>query len=256
MIFLRSIERPSAVEDGSGFPFDLPSLRGFRKLDITSPVTFFVGENGTGKSTLLEAVGLRAKLPCATGTPLDHDPALVPIHPLARALKLHWMPQTKYGFFLRVEDFFTYARENRKRCQPLATVAVHGETAGGARRVQRGAAPDPREEMEPSGQSPGECFLNFLQTNCVAGGLHLIDEPEAALSPQRQLAFMSLLKSVVGENAQFIIATHSPILLAYPEAQIVCFDDGEMRKVAYNDLAHVNFTRNFLKDPETYLRGL
>ena len=255
MIFLRTIERPGDVEDGSGFPFDLPSIREFRKLDITSPVTLFVGENGTGKSTLLEAIGLRGKLHCATGRPLDHDPALVPIHPLARSLKLGWMPQTKYGFFLRVEDFCSYARENRLRSRPLAEVTISGSEEIRAKRARR-ILPDPREEMEPSGQSPGESILNFLQTQCVPGGLHLIDEPEAVLSPQRQLAFMSLIKSVVGENAQFIITTHSPILLAYPEAQLVCFDGGSIRNVDYNELAHVNFTRNFLNDPEQYLRDL
>jgi predicted ATPase len=256
MIFLRTIERTGDVEGGSGFPFDLPPVQGFRKLEIRSPVTYFVGENGTGKSTLLEAIGLRAKLECATGRPLEHDPALVPIHPLARSLKLTWMPQTRYGFFLRVEDFFRYARDNRARSASLQPVAVGEEPKLKVRTLRAKEQPDAREEMEPSGQSPGECFLNFLQRRCVPGGLHLIDEPEAVLSPQRQLAFMSLLKSVVAENAQFIIATHSPILLAYPDAQLCCFDGGTIRDVAYNDLAHVDFTRNFLNNPEAYLRDI
>lgn len=255
MIFLRSIERTGDVEEGSGFPFDLPSVREFRRIEITAPVTFFVGENGTGKSTLLEAIGLRAKLNCAAGEPLEHDASLVPIHPLARSLRLGWMPQTRYGFFLRVEDFFRYTREQRTRSLPAAELSVE---AGAQVRARPAHAPDAdaRDEMEPAGQSPGEGFLNFLQSHCVPGGLHLIDDPEAVLSPQRQLAFMSLLKAVVAENAQFIIATHSPILLAYPGAQILCFDAGSIRVVDYNALDHVNVTRRFLADPDTYLRTL
>lgn len=254
MIFLRNIERVVDVESSSGFPFDLPPIRGFRKLDLTSPVTFLVGENGSGKSTLLEAIGLRARLNCAAGQPLDHDPALVPIHPLARSLQLTWAPPTRYGFFLRVEDYFAHARENRMKAESMA---VGSSRAGAENRVIVGSrSPVPVNVEEELGQSPGESFLAFLQTHCVSGGLHLIDEPEAVLSPQRQLAFMSLLKSVVDENAQFIIATHSPILLAYPGAQILSFDDGTISTVGYNDLAHVSFTRKFLNDPEPYLRSL
>ncbi|HEU5078588.1 MAG TPA: AAA family ATPase [Opitutaceae bacterium] len=254
MIFLRNIERVVDVAGGSGFPFDLPPINGFRRLELTSPVTFFVGENGTGKSSLLEAIGLRAKLTCAAGKPLEHDAALIPIHPLARSLRLTWAPQTRHGFFLRVEDYFAHARENRTRSKPTPAISFSGPDAG---RMTVGLRePDSANGEEELGQSPGESFLAFVQTHCTPGGLHLIDEPEAVLSPQRQLAFMSLLKSVVGENAQFIIATHSPILLAFPGAQILSFDDGNISQVAYEELPHVCFTKKFLNDPEAYLRNL
>jgi predicted ATPase len=255
MIFLRSIERLVDVEGGSGFPFDLAPLRDFRRLEVTSPVTFFVGENGSGKTTLLEAIGLRAKLPCAAGHPLEHDPALVPVHPLARSLRLNWAPQTRYGFFLRVEDFFSYARENRRHNEFAASVAVTRQ-ADGSGDMAAPVGVDPRTEYEDARRSPGESFLDFIRSRCLPGGIHLIDEPEGALSPQRTLTFMSLLKSIADENAQFIIATHSPILLAYPGAQILSFDDSSIVPVNYSDLAHVNFTRNFLQDPERYLHDL
>lgn len=256
MIFLLSIERLGDVEAGSGFPFDLPPVRGFRRLELTSPVTFFVGENGTGKSTLLEAIGLRAKLPCAAGRPLDHDPALVPIHPLARSLKLGWAPQTKYGLFLRVEDFFRFAREVREHSEPAGAVTLTVGAGADMRAVPEKSRSGESGDFGGSGPSPGESFLDYVRTHCSPGGLHLIDEPEAALSPQRQLALMSVLKSLVEENAQFVIATHSPILLAYPGAQIFSFDDGNIVPVQYSELPHVNFTRDFLQDPERYLRDL
>lgn len=255
MIFLRSIERLGDVEAGSGFPFALPPVREFRKLDITSSVTFFVGDNGSGKSTLLEAIGLRAKLHCAAGHPMEHDPALVPLHPLARSLRLTWAPPTKYGFFLRVEDFFALAREQRKRSEPVASVTISLQSDSDVLTAERAPAAL-REKDEFAGLSPGESFLQFLKAHCTPGGIHLIDEPEAALSPQRQLEFMKLMKSVVTENAQFIIATHSPILLAYPGAQLLSFDNGPILPVSYDELPHVNFTRDFLRDPHWYLRSL
>lgn len=259
MIFLRTIERLGDVEEGSGFPFELPPVRELRKVDLTSSVTFLAGENGTGKSTLLEAIGLRAKMKCAAGQPLEHDPALVPIHPLARSLKLTWMPPTKYGFFLRVEDFFVQAREQRQQQETVSSVRASLDfeiRIQTAERERTASESGTRTAAPPSGLSAGESFLRFLESHCAAGGIHLIDEPEAALSPQRQLAFMSLVKSVVDENAQFIIATHSPIILAYPGAQILSLDGGTISTVRYEDLPHVNFTREFLRNPETYLRQL
>lgn len=260
MIFLRTIERLGDVEEGSGFPFELPPVRELRKIEFTSSVTFLVGENGSGKSTLLEAIGLRAKLHCAAGRPLEHDPALMPIHPLARSLKLNWKPCTKYGFFLRVEDFFVYAREQRKQQEAAATLKLSLEpevrirtletTRSSENGIKEGAT------LELAGQSAGEGFLRFLESQCAAGGIHLIDEPEAALSPQQQLSFMKLMKSVVEENAQFIIATHSPILLAYPGAQILSFDQGAITPVNYEDLPQVTFTREFLQTPDKFLRDL
>lgn len=259
MIFLRTIERVGDVEEGSGFPFELPPVRELRKIELTSSVTFLAGENGSGKSTLLEAIGLRAKMRCAAGQPLDLDPALVPIHPLARSLKLTWMPPTRYGFFLRVEDFFLHAREQRQQQEAVGSVRASLDfelRIQSAERERAASNPAGRTSTAPTGQSAGEGFLRFLESHCAAGGIHLIDEPEAALSPQRQLAFMSLVKSVVDENAQFIIATHSPILLAYPGAQILSLDHGTISTVKYEDLPHVNFTRSFLQNPEQHLRDL
>jgi predicted ATPase len=258
MIFLRSIERQSGEQAGyTSFPFPIPRLLALRQLEFTAPVTFFVGENGTGRSTLLEAIALRAKIPCAAGQTLEHDPSLAGVHPLARSLRLTWRPRTQYGFVLRPEDFFDFVRENRKREKNKDKVAPQSpeHPQRGYTLVRKSSA---KNRFEDAFISPTQrtSFMEFFRTHTVPGGLHLIDEPEAALSPQAQLEFLAHLKSLVAANAQFIIATHSPVLLAYPEAQILCFDSGEIRPIAYSEIPHVKFMRHFLQEPDEYLRKL
>jgi predicted ATPase len=124
MIFLHRIAfEPVSDSDQNVWPFTVPSLRGLEVLELRTPVTFFVGENGSGKSTLLEALALSSKLPPATGVPLEHDETLDAIKPLARSLRLGWQPRTHYGFFLRAEDFFNFARETRKRIESMDEMA-------------------------------------------------------------------------------------------------------------------------------------
>lgn len=258
MIFLRRIALDGEVDAGV-YPFSVPALASLSCLQVTTPVTFFVGENGSGKSTLLEAIALRAKLPPATGVPLEHDETLRPIQPLARALRLGWQPRTKFGFFLRAEDFFNFASEMRRRAESMDEMAERFKDdprVRGYMFAQKNALTS-RYGEDLHAVSHGEGFLKFFQSRCVPGGLYLIDEPEAALSPQRQLAFLSLMKSLVEEcDAQFIIATHSPILLAYTGARILSFDDGALVDAVYEELPHVTLTKSFLQDPELYLRKL
>ena len=258
MIYLRRIALEGDVEPEK-YPFSVPALSGFTELRLTSPVTFFVGENGSGKSTLLEAIAMGARLPPATGAPLEHDATLEPIRPLVRALRLGWQPRTRYGFFLRAEDFFNFASQMRRRAESMDEMAERFADDPRVRAYMFGQkqAITSRYGEDLHAMSHGEGFLKFFQSRCVPGGLYLIDEPEAALSPQRQLAFLSLMKDLVGNgDAQFIIATHSPILLAYPGARIVSFDDGAMVEVAYGDLPHVTLTKSFLADPERFVREL
>jgi predicted ATPase len=256
MMFLRTIERLGDVEDGAGFPFELPPVRALRKLELSAPVTFFVGENGSGKSTLLEAIALRAKLNCSAGKPLELDPALLPIHPLARSMRLNWAPPTRNGFFLRVEDFCITAREHRGATNEpgeLARARTWDRSDLAFSAVRKAPAFD---RVENDRTSPGEQLLAFLHDHVVPDGIYLIDEPEAVLSPQRQLSFMSFLKTATADGSQFIIVSHSPIILAYPGAQLLSFDDGPITPVPYQELTHVNLTRSFLNDPEFYLRNL
>ncbi len=249
------------MEGGAGgaeYPFSVPALRGLERIEFTAPVTFFVGENGSGKSTLLEALALKARLPPATGTPLEHDPTLAAVQPLAQALRLGWKPRTKFGFFLRAEDFFNFAREMKRRGETMDEMA---ERFGDDPRVRgymlgQKHALEARYGEDLHALSHGESFLKFFMARLAPGGLHLIDEPEAALSPQRQLAFLSLMKQMVAADAQMIVATHSPILLAFPGAQILRFDETGVREVAYDDLESVTLLRSFLSDPARFVRDL
>lgn len=258
MIYLRRIALEGATET-ERYPFSVPALSAFKELRLTTPVTFFVGENGSGKSTLLEAIALRSRLPAATGTPLEHDETLEPLRPLALALQLGWRPRTRIGFFLRAEDFFNFASEMRRKAESMDEMAERFDDDPRVRAYMFGQkqAITSRYGEDLHARSHGEGFLQFFQSRCVPGGLYLIDEPEAALSPQRQLAFLSLMKELVENGqAQFLIATHSPILLAYPNACILSFDDGALTEAAYDDLPHVTLTKSFLSDPARFFREL
>jgi predicted ATPase len=114
----------------------------------------------------------------------------------------------------------------------------------------------PRHGENLDARSHGESFIHLFQERFVPGGLYLLDEPDTALSPQRQLALLAMLKAMVADNAQFIIATHSSILLAFPDASILSFDDGRITRVAYDEVTNVQLSRGFLADPDAYLRHL
>lgn len=246
-----------------GFPFSVPAIRTLDVLDLSAPVTFFVGENGSGKSTLLEGIAAAAQLPTLGSEEVAYDRSLGAQRDLASTLHLTWRSRSRHGFFLRAEDFFGYlkrlardqARIRRELWELGAGPAPEVEVEWGA-----GAHPD---EAGSTGymdrydaRSHGESFLDLFSSRIDGTGLYLLDEPEAPLSPQRQLALLALLSDAVVEGAQFVVATHSPILLAFPGARIYSFDAAPVQEVEYGDLEHVNLTRDFLLDPERYLRHL
>jgi predicted ATPase len=215
-------------------PFDLPLLRNRLDLALTRPITFLVGENGSGKSTLLEALAWSVGFG-AQGGNRDHQFAEnVEGQALGRALRLSWRQRTAAGFFLRAETFFNFA--------------THLEEVGSLFGRYGGASFHTK--------SHGEAFLSLFEHR-FEDGLYLLDEPEAALSPQRQLAFLRILYHLATPRiAQFVIATHSPILLAFPGATVLSLDDGDIREVAYDETTHYQLTRDFLASPERYFRHL
>jgi predicted ATPase len=251
----------------AGFPFDVPVVRTLETMELSTPVTFFVGENGSGKSTLLEAVALAAELPTVGSDETRDDTTLASQRALAKHLTMSWTSRSKRGFFLRAEDFFGYAKRlSRIKADMREEIARIEREYEGRSDYAKGLAMGPALASlgaidgqyggDLDGRSHGQSFLTLFQARFVPGGLHLLDEPEAPLSPQSQLALMALMHDMIARDGQFIIATHSPILLAFPGATIYTFDRTPPERVAFEDLEHVNLTRAFLNDPESYLRRL
>lgn len=265
MAHLRLVGRKRS--GGTGFPFDLPVIRALSELSFDTAVTFFVGENGSGKSTLLEAIALAARLPTVGSAQASDDETLAAQRALANTLKLVWNQKSRAGFFLRAEDFFGFAKQVAKLRSEMQQRLVeldeeYQNRSEYARRLAQGPAASSLADMERrygvdlDANSHGQSFLKLFQTRFVPGGLFLLDEPEAPLSPQSQLALLTMIADMVARKGQFIIATHSPILLAHPGARIYSFDGGTIQLREYGELEHVALTRDFLNAPERYLRHL
>lgn len=264
-MFLTRVEYPPASD---GFPLDLPVLASGGALVFDRPVTVLVGENGTGKSTLLEALAYAADLPAAGSVErLEADDTLAHARPLAEAVRLSWARKTRRGFFLRAEDFFGYVqaqnamkrallrearrvREENRHLPDLELRRILGPYEGSV------AATEARYGGDLDARSHGESFLAFFKGRITGAGLYVLDEPEAALSPLRQLAFLSLIADGVGRGAQFVIATHAPILMACPGARLYALGADGIRRAEFEELEHVDILRRFLADPHAFLRHL
>jgi predicted ATPase len=266
---LRSIDLRLPEDDGSPkeFPFSVPALHGLETIDLGCPVCCFVGENGSGKSTLMEALAIATGLPTVGSVTAARDRSLASQARLARCLKLVWTRRAHRGFFLRAEDFFGFARrlvEMRTEFkEDLKEIDKdYRDRSDYARMLAKGPANRSLGEMQNrygedlDANSHGESFLKLFQSRLVPGGLYLLDEPEVALSPQSQLAFLAMIKSSVDDGSQFVIATHSPILMAIPGATIYSFDERPAGAVGFDDLEHVNLMRDFLAQPERFIRHL
>lgn len=267
MIHLRSVRADKLHPWPDSFPFNVPVLASLEEMSFLTPVTFLVGENGTGKSTLLEAIACAAGSITVGSVETRRDRTLDPIRALAKDLKLVWNRRTRKGFFMRSEDFFGFARrmdqaraemqgylrevdetyqDRSKLAQDMARLAYQREL--GDMEIRYGEGVDAR--------SHGESYLNLFQNRFVPGGLYLLDEPEAPLSPKRQLSFLVLLKEMANQEGQFVIVTHSPILMSFPGATILSCDSGQLKSVKYEELEHVTITRDFLQHTGLYLREL
>jgi predicted ATPase len=242
----------------------VPVIQSLDRLTFHSPVTLFVGENGSGKSTLLESIAVGVRSVAVGGADIARDENLQPARELAQRLRFSWTKRTHRGFFLRAEDVFNFGRRMAGLVVELGELAeeFEGKFEGYGQSLARGTALEQqRALLERYGRdlnmkSHGESFLHIFGQRFVPGGLYLLDEPDTPLSPQRQLAFLSLLKEMVAEDSQFIIATHSPILMAFPSATILSFDGGSAREVSYGEVEQVELLRAFLADPSAFLRHL
>lgn len=275
MLHLKSITLEKRADEVNDFPFNIPILKAFEQIEFTAPVTFFVGENGSGKSTLLEAIACAVGSTTVGSESVKTDKSLADVRKFANQLRLSWSKRTHKGFFLRAEDFFGYAKSLAKIKQDLQDDldSVDGEYNGRSKLAVDLAKMPYRNEIHAlknrygenglDSYSHGESFLTLFQSRFVHGGLYLLDEPEAPLSPIRQLSFLSALKQMVKEDSQFIIVTHSPILMAFKPAVILSFDPSahfvsgqQIQPVKYEELEHVKLTKAFLNDPDAYLNHL
>jgi predicted ATPase len=231
--FLRRITMLRDKVDPTRHPFNIEVLREGLDLELRSSVTFFVGENGSGKSTLLEAVAKCCGFNLQGGG-RDHQVSTNDRDDdLAAALRLSWLPKASDGFFMRAESFFNFATY----IDQVSSLERYG-----GRRLHE--------------QSHGESFLSLF-TNRFDRGIYILDEPEAALSPQRQLSFLKVIYDLAASGqAQFLIASHSPILLAYPKATLLSLDGGALREVAYAETEHYRITKEFLDSPERFFKHL
>ena len=223
-------------EPGDGeFPFSVPAMRELTKLDLEAPVTLLAGDNGTGKSTLIETIAQAVGF-AAEGGEYERPHALPPVPHAVHGCepRMHRWNKPRVGFFLRAESFFNVAG------------AIDG---GGSSDISLYGGVDLHK------QSHGESFLALATHRFGGEGLYILDEPEAALSVTGALAVLAAITRAARNGAQFIIATHSPILLACPDARIYELDDDGFRECAYDDLDAVRLTRGFLGDPERYLRA-
>ena len=249
------------------FPFTVPIIRELGTLSFNATVTFLVGENGSGKSTLLEGLALAAKLPTVGSESANRDKTLEAQRRLGRALKLTWNKKTHRGFFLRAEDFFGFTKAIAKiradMLEDLARIEVeYKDRPSPARGLASMPAMTTLHELERrygvdlDENSHGQSFLKLFRSRFVPGGLYLLDEPEAPLSPQSQLALLAMIGDMVRQDAQFVIATHSPILLGFPNATIYSCDRVPIESVPFEELDHVVITREFLNAPGRFLRLL
>lgn len=226
--------RPDAELDFTAYPFNIPAVEEIESITFHPDLTFFVGENGSGKSTVLEAIAVALGYGAEGGTKNVQFRTTESVSALHRALRLtRGFRKPKDGYFLRAESFFN--------------VATYMDEVGYLQGYGNRSLHD---------RSHGEAFIALLTHKFRGHGLYLLDEPEAALSPNRQLAALSAIHQLIQESSQFIIATHSPILLSYPNARILQFDGSGISEVKYEDTEHLVVTRDFLNNYPRRLKQL
>ena len=242
--FIRHIELlRERIADPNAYPFSLPAVRTLTKLKLDPHITFFIGENGSGKSTLIEAIAVAAGLNPEGGSRNFKFGTYRSESELHRALRIargYKRPRTE--FFLRAESFFNVVTQIEKLDEdPLPWSPPIKASFG---------------NLNLHHVSHGESFMAMANHRLGPDGLYIFDEPEAALSPQRQLALLARIHELVRARSQFIIATHSPILMAYPGALLYSLSERGIEEVEYEQTEHFALTRDFLLDRERYLRRI
>lgn len=245
-LYIKALEvLPYAGEGEAPYYMGLPAIRALRsmgRLRLRAPVTFFVGENGSGKSTLLEAVAVASGFNAEGGTKNFHFSTFSSHSGLCEQLQLVRGPiRPRDGFFLRAESYYNVASEIERMDEEGGLGGPIIDAYGGVSLHE---------------QSHGESFLALALHRLGGKGLYLFDEPEAALSPQNQMALLARMHQLVQAESQFIIATHAPLLMAYPGAEIWVLGEQGLVRTPYEQVDHVRLTKRFLNDPQGMLRQL
>lgn len=233
-VFIKEIRLKKEIYKEESYIKNLPVVSNLDRLALSSNVTFFVGENGSGKSTLLEAIAVNSGFNAEGGTKNFNFSSMETHSDLYKYITVvKSVKRPKDGFFLRAESFYNVATEIEK----LDAIDSYGGTS--------------LHKM-----SHGESFITLMTNRFSGNGLYILDEPEAALSPLKQMSMLTVINELVKKNSQFIIATHSPILMAYPDADIFVIDDNGIMKTPYKKTDNYMITRKFLENPEKMIHYL
>lgn len=224
MVKVISLER-DRIESFDQYPFNIEVVKNFHELKFKSPVTFFVGENGIGKSTFIEAIAVALGLPAEGGTENFIYETNNTTSVLSEYLRVGTFNKPKTKFFLRAESFYNFSTE-------VDNIGVWSSYGGSLHEC-----------------SHGESFLKLVQNRFTENGLYILDEPEAALSPQKQLSLLCLIDDLVRNGSQFIIATHSPILISYNKGKILNLDNN-FEEIKYEDTDIYKLYKIYLDQPD------
>jgi predicted ATPase len=263
MPFLKSFS--INTEKKNPFPFNINAVQFAKDIALSDKVTIFIGDNGCGKSTLLETIALKLNLPLIGGFIKPHAAGFEAARLLHPFIEIKYKRETRKGFFFRAEDFSDFVNsvenENRKIADDLRELkgavddSIIKEMSDSMNYNLFRMRKDYGENMQAF--SHGEAYLKILQTRIGDKGIYILDEPEAALSPIKQLSLIFFIVEVLkNRNTQFIISTHSPLLMGIPGAMIYEIKEDGMSRVPYEETEHYRITKTFLNNPDSYLREL
>jgi predicted ATPase len=263
-VYLSALRRRRSNDEG--FPWNVPVVAALESLEFDTSVTFFVGENGSGKSTVLEGIAAGMRAIAAGSVDIENDETLRGARRFAAGFRFERRRHPRAKLFFRAEDVFGFTRRMLRTMRDLSEIeevfrrelpdGSYGQKlAMGAARGQR-VALEGRYGEDPDARSHGEVFLTLLASRLTPGGLYFLDEPEAPLSPRGVLQLIALIKDRIARDCQFVVATHSPMLLAFPEAAIQVFDGAAIVRTPYSDVEHVQLVKSFLNSPQRFLQHL